>query len=154
MKSIEEYRQDLAERLGLEVVRLHFEARPGSPPSFDVKVDGNDLSQEQERVVVAFVSENPYVGRAREERKPPQPPQPKVQCQFCKEVSVGSARVGDRLQYFPHCADHAERATVEADRVLQRIGFGRRGSQRRHEHGHHYHEHRIDDRHPGLETHR
>jgi hypothetical protein len=121
MKSIEDYRRDLAEKLGVEAERLHFEVQPGSPPSFDVMVDGKDLTQDQEQTVIAFVGDNPDVGRAKKARAPVQPPQPKARCQFCKETSVDSARVGESLQRIPYCAEHAEKANSEADRIFKRV---------------------------------
>jgi len=121
MRSIDDYRRELAEKLGIEVEALHFEVQPGSPPSFDVMVNGKDLSQDQEQVVITFVSDNPDVGKAKKARASVQPSQPKARCQFCKETSVESAKVGESLQQIPYCAEHADRANSEADRVLKRV---------------------------------
>ena len=121
MKSIEEYRQELAEKLGVEAETLRFKVQPGSPPRFDVTVDEKDLTPEQEQVVIAFVSENPDVGKAKKARASVQPSQPKARCQFCKETSVDSARVGESLQRIPYCAEHAEKANSEADRIFKRV---------------------------------
>jgi hypothetical protein len=107
--------------LGIEVESLHFEVQPGNPPRFDVMVDGKDLTPEQEQTVIAFVGENPDVGKAKKARASVQPSQPKARCQFCKETSVDNARVGESLQRIPYCAEHGEKATTEADRILKRV---------------------------------
>ena len=117
-----DYRQGLADRLGVERERLHFEVRPGAPPSFDVLVDGKDLTPEQEQAVVSFLEENPDAAKpvpkpAKAPSRPP--PQPKVRCQFCEKTSVDSARVGESLRYVPYCAGHREEATADADRILK-----------------------------------
>lgn len=53
------YREDLARRLGISLDRLHFEiVQSGRLVSFEVLVDGQDLTPEQESVVTAFIADH------------------------------------------------------------------------------------------------
>jgi hypothetical protein len=110
-----DYRQELADRLGLEVDRLHFEAKRGASAQFEILVDGQDLTPEQEQIAVSFIEENPDAAKVPKASKIPS--QPKARCQFCKEKSVDSARVGDSLRYIPFCKDHKGQSEAEAARV-------------------------------------
>lgn len=118
-----DYRQELADKLDLEVDRLHFEVRPGTPPQFELLVDGKDLTPEQEAVVVAFLGENPEAAKVPKKAKPSPKPlaQPRPRCQFCKTTSVDSARVGETLRYVPYCEEHRDRGLADAARILALI---------------------------------
>lgn len=110
-----DYRQELADRLGLEVGRLHFEAKRGPPPQFEILVDGQDLTPEQEEIAVSFIGENPGITTLPKAR--PAEPVPAVPCHSCDTPAVGGVRILYTLRTYYFCEGHAEPVLAEADRV-------------------------------------
>jgi len=112
---VRDYRQELADRLGLEVDRLHFEAKRGPPPQFELLVDGKDLTPEQEEIAVSFIGENPGVSTAKV--RPSAAPIPAVPCHSCEAPAIGGVRILYTLRTYYFCEEHREPVLAEADRV-------------------------------------
>jgi hypothetical protein len=110
-----DYRQDLADRLGLEVERLHFEVKKGQPPQFEILVDGQDLTQEQEHIAVSFIQANP--GAAAVSKARPVEPAPCLPCHSCDAHAIGGVRIPNTLRTYLFCEEHQDGLLAEADRV-------------------------------------
>lgn len=110
-----DYRQELADRLGLEVDRLHFDVKRGASTKFEILVDGQDLTVEQERTAIAFIEANPDVATL--PKKSPASFVAIPPCHSCASSAVGGVRISNTLRTYYFCASHADPVLAEAARV-------------------------------------